>query len=393
VPSLAAQQKPHARPAGPQGDLRLHDGVDQPQGSPDTQFRVVCKVCESVIYCRRQHVGKRIRCSDCGSPVTVPEPPPPRPKSTLRAVDPGIGMRPAAKMDVFKTNADSLLAKAAAKYHEEERRKPIPPKRPFVEGVWTFPFHLEVLPVLVVIAFLGCLVPYFVQLALAMRGQEMVIGMMLFIPIALLSLATFFVATNSFMTIVATTAMGFSKIEWQKFEILEGLKNAILFITSLGVSFGPGTSLALMVGAPNAAFMALPIGFVMFPFVFLSMLDAGSAVVPFTPYIWNTLSQDRRAWVKFYVASLPVFLLMTLPHVIVLVLQSTPILSELVPLLALFFAAITLTTTGSLVYFRLLGRLAWVIDNQISLETSREEPEFEEDVAQAAAVDGSSNGE
>ncbi len=386
VPSLPAQRKAGARQAGPQDDFLLHEGVDQPRESADTQFRVICKVCDSVIYCRRQHVGKRIRCPDCGSVLTVPEPPPPKPKSSVVAVDPGIGIRPAAQMDVFKKNADSLLAKAAAKYHEEERKKPVPPKRPFVDGVWTFPFHLEVLPVLIVIALLGCLVPYFVQLALQMRGQEMVIGMMLFIPVALLSLATLFVATNSFMTIVATTAMGFSKIEWQKFEILEGLKNAILFIASLGVSFGPGTSLALMLGSSNAACLALPVGFLVFPFVFLSMLDAGSAAVPFTPYLWSTLSRNRRTWVKFYLASLPVFLLMTVPHVIVLVLQNTPILGEMLPLLTLFFVAITLTTTASLVYFRLIGRLAWVIDNEILAETGREETAFDDDVAQAARL-------
>ena len=114
------------------------------------------------------------------------------------------------------------------------------------------------------------------------------------------------------------------------------------------------------------------------------MLDAGSAAVPFTPYMWSTLSRNRRAWVKFYVASLPVFLLMTIPHVIILVLQSSNALRRILPLLTFFFVAITLTTIGSLVYFRLIGRLAWVIDNQIPVDSEAAvEIESEEDVAMA----------
>jgi len=384
VPPLAATSKPKSTQPELHEEIRLHEGVDQPQKSLDSEFRVKCKVCESVLYCRRHQVGKRIRCPDCGSAVTVSAPPPPKPKSIVKPVDPGIGIRPAAETAVFKTNADSLLAKAAAKYREEEKKKPVPPKRPFLDGVWTFPFHLEVLPWLVVIAFLGCLIPYFIKLALETRDKEMVIEIMLFVLVALLSLATFIVATKSFMTIVSTTAMGFSKIEWPKFEIFEGLKTAILFLTSLAISFGPGTSLGLMLRTPNAAIVALPFAFIVFPFVFLSMLDAGSAAVPFTPYMWSTLSRNRRAWVKFYLASLPVFLLLILPHVIVLALQSSNALPVNFPLLTFFFVAITLTTIGSLVYFRLLGRLAWVIDHQIPVDSeAAAETESEEDVAMA----------
>jgi hypothetical protein len=91
--------------------------------------------------------------------------------------------------------------------------------------------------------------------------------------------------------------------------------------------------------------------------------------------------------VKFYIASLPVFLLMTIPHVIVLALQSLTLLRRslpLLPLLPMFFVAITLTTIGSLVYFRLMGRLAWVIDNQIPVDSEAAvETESEEDVAMA----------
>jgi hypothetical protein len=216
------------------------------------------------------------------------------------------------------------------------------------------------------------------------NGPEMAIGMMLFIPITILSLATFFVATRSFMTIVTTTAMGLNKIEWPKIEIFECLKTAILFLTSLAMSFGPGTSLGFMLHTPIASIVALPFAFIVFPFVFLSMLDAGSAAVPFTPYMWSTLSHNRRPWVKFYIASLPVFLLMTIPHVIVLALQSLTVLRRSLPLLPMFFVAITLTTIGSLVYFRLIGRLAWVIDNQIPVDSEAAvETESEEDVAMA----------
>ncbi|QDS88291.1 hypothetical protein EC9_24810 [Rosistilla ulvae] len=42
---------------------------------PETEFRFPCPVCESAHYAKPTQVGKRIKCGDCTSMITVPEPP------------------------------------------------------------------------------------------------------------------------------------------------------------------------------------------------------------------------------------------------------------------------------------------------------------------------------
>lgn len=328
------------------------------------QFRVVCRVCETVHYCLPKQVGENVRCSDCGSIFTVPKAPPKKVKAKVRVADPGIKVRPAAETAVVKTNADQLLEKAAVKYREKERLKPIPPKRPFRDKVWTLPFQFEVLPIFLVVSLLGCFIPFLASLALQMEGLASIAGMAIMAMAGVLAMLTYVVITNTALAITVSSSMGITKVDFPKFELFACFMTSVLLFTSLSVSFGPGVSLGLLTGIPWVSAVALPFAFVVFPFVFLSMLDASSAAVPYTPYMASTLKTDRPAWIKFYLASLPAFLLATLPHGVALWVQlaAGPTQGESPARIAVFIATTSLSTYGVLVYFCFVGRLAWVID-------------------------------
>ena len=328
------------------------------------QFRVVCRVCETVHYCRPDQVGENIRCVDCGSIFPVPKGPPQKVKAKIQVSDPGIKMRPAAETPVVKSNADELLGKAAAKYHEKERLKPIPPKRPFRDKVWTLPFQIEVLPIFLAVSLLGCFIPFLASLALQMDGPASIAGMAVMAMAGILAILTYVLITNTVMAITVCSSMGITKVDFPKFELFAYFMTSLLLFTSISVGFGPGVTLGLLIGIPWVSVVALPFGFLVFPFVYLSMLDASSAAVPYTPYMAETLKTDRSAWIKFYLVSLPAFLLATFPHGVALWVQLTaePTQSESPARIAVFLATTSLSTYGVLVYFCLVGRLAWVID-------------------------------
>ncbi len=93
------------------------------------------------------------------------------------------------------------------------------------------------------------------------------------------------------------------------------------------------------------------------------MMDSDSAVVPFSAYVWKTTRLARSAWTKFYVSSSVLFVANALLCLAGHWLNAIWML--LLPL------AIVLSLT---IYFRLLGRLAWVLD-QMEFVSEEEDEE------------------
>ena len=46
-----------------------------------------CRVCDTRLYGRADHVGKKIKCPDCGAGTPIPEPPKPKPKNMPAALE------------------------------------------------------------------------------------------------------------------------------------------------------------------------------------------------------------------------------------------------------------------------------------------------------------------
>ena len=277
---------------------------------------------------------------------------------------------------MFKSNADSLLEKANEKYHEREQQKPIPPDNPFVDKVWSLPFQLEILPILLAVSILASFIPYLVTIALESSGLASLFGMAMMSAAGLLAILTYMIMTNSVKAITVSASMGLTKIDFPRFEMFAYVMTGVLLFTSISVGFGPGVTLALLTKIPWVGIIALPFGFFVFPFVYLSMLDAGSPAVPYTPYMASTLKEDRSTWIRFYLTSLPAFLLVFIPQIAAIWLQiratKDTSIAPITPMIA-SIAAIFCSVFGILVYFCLVGRLAWVIDQ----DTQKENDEME----------------
>ena len=88
-----------------------------------TEYRVNCNICGSFLYAKANQAGKMIKCSDCFSPIIVPQPPKVKKKLKINLDEaetfalgesPNAGRRP----DPYQKSADQLLEEAA---REEEK--------------------------------------------------------------------------------------------------------------------------------------------------------------------------------------------------------------------------------------------------------------------------------
>ncbi|MCC7475869.1 MAG: hypothetical protein IT425_10765, partial [Pirellulales bacterium] len=62
-----------------------HEATSEPVSPPSSStierprlVSVECRVCGTLMYGRLEHVGKKVKCPDCGAGTVLPQPPPPK---------------------------------------------------------------------------------------------------------------------------------------------------------------------------------------------------------------------------------------------------------------------------------------------------------------------------
>jgi hypothetical protein len=354
-------------------ELKLAD--DQPLVPASTEpYPVRCRVCETLVYCRPEQQGKQTICPDCDSIILVPAPPPPKKKVTLTDA-PSIDIQPTFDLPVHKSNADKLLSKAEEKVKEELRKKQKPPKRPFVDDVASFPFHPRVLPGWLIVTLLAALVMKLFLMGIELAesgGLDSIIGIPVLAAWSVLTLTLVLLASNIYMSIIYWTAMGYRTIEdWGGVEPWTWVRRGLFFVNAMAVSCVPGGVLSWVLPGRWPGFIVSGvIIFFVFPYMLLCMLDEETPVTLYSAYIWKTTRLVRSAWKKFYAITGAICL-----GVIGLQLATLSLAWALgwdwLNYLPLAAAAVALVW-----YFRLLGRLAWVLDEyhaQLPPEDEEEE--------------------
>ena len=249
------------------------------------------------------------------------------------------------------------MSVANQKLAAEAQKKPKPIKRPFVSGVYTYPFYPVSLAYVVLTSFLGGLMLVLVRTTIELQGPEAVIGIPLMILVALISIPLVGLSCSYFLKTIHWTSLGYHGIgESAPFEFFEFLRTAAFIVNAFGISALPGVLIGLAVPNRLIGFGMLMLSvFVLYPFVILSMLDNDSTVTPFSSFIRSTLKSVRLGWIKFYGSALPIFG----------VVASTQVLAAFFPNENWWFVTIVAANIAAVIYFRLIGRLAYVIDRSI----------------------------
>lgn len=346
------------------------------ENTDEASIPVVCTVCQTRMFARPDQVGQFIECPDCFSPSAVKEPiatPKPKPKPKVLVKDDDVGVRPSHDTNTQRGQAYELLAEADRQLEEESEEGPQPPAIPLWTGVPTFPFYWRMLPLTV-----GMALSLTIALGLMKIGRDLQGGGALIAPIvmvlAVVVLGCVSVATMAcLLNILENTVQGEDDADYRPegglFAFLDWFGETFYLMNAICLSAIPAAILAHFAPIPFEIplWRLVPVlaTVVFLPLVLLSMLEGNSAAVPFSKPIWFSLVKLPGTWFLYYLFALSLAAGASLCAITAWELTGRewkpPVLTLTV---ALVFGAVV---CGA-IYFRLLGRLGWILTQEIIYE-------------------------
>lgn len=244
-----------------------------------------------------------------------------------------------------------------------------PPEWTFFSGVTDFLLRPAVL-VRWLFASMGlCLMGWLVAFGVYVFGLLPIAVLIVALPLIFLTIMTLsYTAANS-LPILVETASGKDEIEgWPEPSMKEQAVDLIyvcfIVIVAEAISFFLGQLVGLFIGP--AWLLSMIFGYLLFPIILLSSLEANSPYVPFTIPILKSLKTVTWAWGMFYGMSFGLMLIWVLPLVWIFGRGGG------VQFFGMMVVA-PLVAGWCFIASRLLGRLAW----RASLEFEEEEEDEE----------------
>jgi DNA-directed RNA polymerase subunit M/transcription elongation factor TFIIS len=402
VPPPAAPAKIAAPPLVAEGYALQQEVPSSPSGDRVAEaglIRVMCPRCQTMLYGTEHQVGGKIACPDCGMLVVVPPAPPTRrPINVMAGAGEGYRLagEDATKVAPTTPTTPRPPPVAAAPRAAPERvvrefqpylHHAILPRRPFLSGTFAFPFSGSALfrvLLLAAWAMMACgLAAPAIQLGSFEGGLEVAPlaagSASLMVVAVIIGLMWFAFAAACALAIVRDTASGCDRIQnWPEMSFIDWLFEPLYVFNSVGISLLPGAGLAwLLVQYGKPSEVAMPVSvFLVFPFVLLSMLETNSPLGAISWPVCQTLWRAPLGWIAFYLTSA------ILLGAAVTVMIGAVSASQLWVILV---AVLPLTAIG-LIYFRLLGRLAWYCTDRIRRAAEAEAEADEDEDQDGSAV-------
>ncbi len=254
------------------------------------------------------------------------------------------------------------MAKAQAEVEEVERARPRLPDRPFVAGVTTFLFDSDAVLRWLILALMlhanVCLFQWIIKLS-ASPGAGQLFALLMILFATLLALAFVAIASACFLAITQDTANGYDKLEhWPGAQVTDWMMDVFYVVNGLLAAALPGLFLGGATMCLGGKVMSAVYGgtisaIALFPIFLISMATEGSCFAIASPTIWSTLRTARHRWGQFYLlsAGLGVALL---------------VLARWMAGGGFFLTGLCAAAAVAvmMIYFRLLGRLAWCLAEQ-----------------------------
>lgn len=257
-------------------------------------------------------------------------------------------------------NARELLAKAEAEVAEERRAEPKLPDRPFVDGVVSFLFDPP--------AALNCGVfAVWIDVLMNMlygavyfsdaQGYERIFSVILIALFAMLGLSFVLWFSASCLAIVRDSANGHDKIDdWPGLDITETISVSPYILLSLSVATVPGYVVGQILVLSQAPTWIIFVTcatslLVLYPLLLLSTVMSGSPIALLSPQVFESLRLRTASWCIFYLFAA---LLGSLAAFSIWLNWRCGVI------LGLFCSLPMIASV--MIYHRLMGRLAWLIE-------------------------------
>lgn len=255
-------------------------------------------------------------------------------------------------------------------------------------GTWTFPFSPGVRGRTVLLALLafavGMLARESLRLMASADGRISVLGAMFSVLTVFAFVTWFALAAACALAIVGDTANGCDRIvRWPGPVFLDWIGETFVVATGIGISVAPLVGLAWVsrkFGSPSDG--GVQVGFFfLFPVVLLALLENGSLFDVVSLPLLRTFWVAPGGWGRFYLSTaLLVLAAATLPVLVV------PVGGDGQPWGTVAIAVVSvMSSLVWLIYFRLLGRLAWFCADRTA--AAEDAAELEVDIETRAGIE------
>jgi hypothetical protein len=320
---------------------------------------VICPLCSARIDTLAGKQSRAVKCPDCFELVRVPsfQEVAAKRKSQPPVVATSVEPLPVPTPDARSGEVPTFFADARA--HIRRDADAPPPRRVFLSGVFGLPWQVEVFPRWAFLSFglvvMNLLIAFLVTGGLQTAGSQFGMVIAFFVlPLFWVGTWTLSYAAACCRAILEDTAAGNRRIvSWHEQNWREWVLVLVWVGYLAGVTFVVAHLVARVLELAGVPYLPplLTIGWVAFPFVLLSSLEADSLLVPLSVPVLRSLWRHPGGWLVFSLVST---IVVTGPLLLLtLLLRDAPYLLALVgsPLLA----------ASLFVYARLLGRLGWLI--------------------------------
>jgi len=354
---------------------------------------VVCGICNTRVYAKLSQVGTTVECPDCYTQNKVNPPPKDKKKKSPPAMmAEGYGLAPQQEITIIDSMGKDRLVDAEEVVQQRIEEAPKMPDKPFMTGIVTYPFNGRVFPIVLGLAMAWSFLVIAMSFVWSLDGFASAVAPVFLAVIAIASLMVLVPTLCSFQKVMENSANGDDDSDIRPdggiFTIAESLFDVIPLIIAASLSCVPTLGIAQLAGLPEPYKIAATyVAFMLFPFILLSMMEHSSMLGVVSKNVWGSIAKVPDAWFKFAFIATALFAIGA-GIVAALVMSDVSQLS-FAPLLFLtvgvIFALLCLVT----VYFRLLGRLAFVMTKKVWTESSdkpQKNPESSEDLSMSASV-------
>ncbi|MEX2317214.1 MAG: hypothetical protein WD669_08680 [Pirellulales bacterium] len=373
-PPPAAKKMPAAM-EGPQYEVWAVDAAPLPSELATAQPKYVavsCTHCDTLMHAALDHVGKTIKCPDCGAKHVVPPPREPEPSfqlspgnelqvDTSEALAPRPVFLPPVRRMLYEEEEEAERARATAKAQAsgkrqrdviDDRGRPLLPPFPLVTGILPFVFSEGVLVHWVILS-LGYMLSGYLLLTgieyMALGGIVLRSVLAMLIAGIITWLLCTVVAASCLKAIVTESSFGSDTVtNWNTTDVTDWFPAFGYFILTMFAANLPGAIVAGLVSDnPVVRLIILLAGLeLLFPIVLLSQLHLNSVLGFVSGSVLASLGRCLGSWLLFYLETTILWVACFAVEMIasrwIHPLWVTPLY------VAAFF-----------VYTRLLGRLGW----------------------------------
>lgn len=325
---------------------------------------VTCSTCHARLHPRSKYAGKKVICPDCGKKLSVPTI-----EEVLAEIESARRYLPTPEeIGEYSVGEPVETAKPSTRFLEKQaeiKSEPPPPPPPrwfLVSGVFTFPWHRDVVLRWMFLSFGFALVGLVPTLAVVLTGG-VGIGTWLVLAFASLPMIWVFIWTGSYASacglhVVEDTAAGNPQVlEWPDPNWRDWAGQFFYLAYLALMSAAPGYAIdRLLGGVPGYAGLATAASvWLAFPVCLLSSLNSVLAWMPLSWPIVRSLATSWWCWLAFYFETALLGAAWLVPLVVGL---------EIAPVLTMSLNGPVLAAV-CLIYARLLGRVAWHIGTKM----------------------------